>query len=133
MGKRYYTPDISEFYVGFEYEEDDNNTNNWEHQIVGKDIVGDLDYFDDLIREGNIRVKHLDKEDLQKLGWEKTEGYSKPQCDFHHRKGLFLNIQGKFVSIFDFDFDTGKEYLFQGIIKNKSELKKLMKQLKLKK
>lgn len=127
MTPKYYTPEIEEFHLGFEYEEDDNNSNQWKQEIVT--LPGDLDYYDDLIREGNIRVKHLDREDIESLKWKLRTDDNK---DIHNpeytiERWHFKTYPNDFCTIYD---DSAvDEYCFRGTVKNKSELKKLMLQL----
>lgn len=133
MKNKYYTPDISEFYVGFEFEEDDNNSNQWTQDMVT--LPGDLDYYDDLIKEENIRIKYLDQEDIESLGFK----YIKTQPGLN--EDYFEYMQEEFSKYYlEFDYDTkylrtyfsleeGDSTIFAGVIKNKSELKKLLKQI----
>ena len=79
---KYYTPKIGEFCVGFECEmknSSDPKYFEWEKCIFKDDFSCELseDYcfeylFADL-KEGNIRVKYLDEQDILDLGWTKTE------------------------------------------------------------
>jgi len=122
---KYYTPEISEFHVGFEYEEDDNNTNNWKKELVY--TCNDLDYFDDLIREGNIRVKYLDCQDVLELEWRQNNN---PLSFSLNGFDILLSKNNTWITIYE---DKGAdEYSFRGNIKNKSELKRLMQQLNIK-
>jgi len=84
IDNKYYTPDISEFYVGFEYElycRDVNPTikngstvwlKSWQAKTFtkaeferGVGFDRNLDLQDDW-----IRVRYLDKEDIESLGFE---------------------------------------------------------------
>ena len=135
MQNKYYTPEIEEFHFGFEYQEDDNNSNNWKTQNVGKDNIGDLDYFDDLIREGNIRVKYLDQQDIEECGWIFKEieiGMlsNRPLFKF---KNYSLSFDRNEHGIWLLIIDEYSDYQhFSGKVKNKSELKKLMQMLNIK-
>tara|TARA_B100001167_G_C16774797_1_gene310685 strand:- start:5500 stop:6189 length:690 start_codon:yes stop_codon:yes gene_type:complete len=89
----YYIPKLEEFHVGFEYEEDDNNTGNWEFEVCGLDNTGDLEMIKDFILEGNIRVKHLDKKDIHDLGFRKKSlTYSERIVDVVGDKAHYINI-----------------------------------------
>ena len=146
MESKYYTPDISEFYVGFEFEQ---------IEIVGKSGYSEEDWvtnictpgfgaFDediDSLDDGYIRVKYLDKSDIESLGFIYNNNYSDlPELGFINESKLeSLNIQYLlYYNPLDnltrieriVNCGTGNEdYLFYGIIKNKSELIKLLKQL----
>jgi hypothetical protein len=164
---KYYTPTIEEFHVGFEYERcyEISSTNgekywlieNWDNEeclpkLVDQgywekkvfdttdsvDINIPHDYF--INYENNkqfFRVKYLDKEDIESLGWKNVEdrgmsenyGYSfiKPiqylsggNVDYKLRY-WFTNHRVR--------IETLSSTIFDGTIKNKSELKVLLKQL----
>jgi hypothetical protein len=134
MKNKYYTPSIEEFRVGFEYEY--NNT--WGG--FSKRIVTEENLMDKLISIGsgndrvpfnyNWRVKYLDKKDIESLGFSyyKTHpGMEQIEFDkgeyeltydpnFKGKQWLRINLEGE-----------GDVTLFSGSIKNKSELKKLLK------
>lgn len=163
MNNIYYTPIIEEFHVGFEYERNEphriyylNNSpieykwvnHKWDEKQTR---IGGLKCE---INDKNIRVKYLDKEDIESLGWIKgyqsdpdngetkehscnhfeyilkdidvNNGLSNRNVDF---KLNFINVEHslkiKFYDRNHFDWFP----CYEGMIKNKSELKKLMKQL----
>jgi len=125
MSEKYYTPTIEEFYVGFEYEV---KWYNGKEDVWSKRSI--TDWYQEL--ENESRVKYLDKEDIESLGWK-------------HVGGKMLNGAMQNYAISDRPYilyyaENNKTYLsidigyegtqiFRGAIKNKSELKKLMKQL----
>jgi len=130
MKNKYYTPTIEEFHVGFEYEEGDfigQPNEFWEKQICGKDDTGDLEFYNDVIREHSIRVKLLDREDIESLGWV----FDNDDCHFDYLKYRLLFNNGV-VDIRVVGDSYREEYCFNGKIKNKSELQKLMMQLGIK-
>jgi hypothetical protein len=140
MESKYYTPTINEFYVGFEYEY--LSSTGWKKVII-KDsedmcyLLFDIntDWLKDY--EDIIRVKYLDKEDIESLEFICIgEANNKVEKEFQK----FINDEDNYLLETSFDneltitFEKGfgitNDYtLFQGIIKNKSELKKLLKQL----
>ena len=134
---KYYTPEIEEFHVGFEYEVEDLGDNGitrvWRPQIFEGEET--RTYFTEELKEGEMRVKYLDKSDIQDLGWVYAEdrgmseanGYMfrKPQKVF--AKGFYKLRFWKNTNRVSIEATHGA--LFSGIIKNKSELKKLLKQL----
>jgi hypothetical protein len=136
MTPKYYTPEISEFCIGFEYEVHNNDI--WEKQILEEDMIitgigCDEDTNQPFHRKrfdlNRFRVKHLDREDIQECEWELRTDENK---DIHNPeytigRWYFKTYPNGFCTIYD---DTAvDEYCFRGIIKNKSELKKLMVQL----
>lgn len=123
MENKYYTPILNEFFDGFEYECFDLDWNKTTFDFR------DLEIIDDEIREGKIRVKHLDREDIESLGWElRTDANADKHIpEYTIERWYFKTYSNDFCTIYD---DSAvDEYVFRGIIKNKSELKKLMVQL----
>jgi len=143
----YYTPTVKEFHVGFEYEifEKEEYNPNWSY-LVSPDTEGSwhkdtfpskiYGYSLNKILERETRVKYLDEQDILDSGWAKD-------------RGRFILIKNNMEHICNLirHFKEGKEYFhyFQPhvnvddntighssmgfLIKNKSELKKLMEQL----
>lgn len=142
MDKKYYTPEIEEFHVGFEVDRRVSNmhtTKNdvWARFTVTQDYLSDIDLFD-------VRVKHLDREDIESLGLEFkynekgneniafTKKYENhPRYDNQY-VDIIWNYASRRVLICEGDNETGwDEWVtrFSGTIKNKSELKKVLKML----
>jgi hypothetical protein len=134
MENKYYTPKLGEFFQGFEYQVLRNN--NWEKEDLlysNKYIkVHGFSYLDSLIQSNKVRVKYLDREDIESLGW-------KYLCDDKDGRNHSLYKKDKYLisdyRTYDYEdikiWITGGKVLFQGIIKNKSELIKLLKQLEI--
>jgi len=128
---KYYTPEIEEFHVGFDYE---IKNALWDKVISTKDIFYDgIEYH---LKDNKIRVKYLDQEDIKSLGWIPDKEFNN-----HYRFGdnwvLHFRKHGDLLYPIDLycgrkEFPPGayQSYMFIGI-KNKSELKKLMKQLRI--
>ena len=89
----------------------------------------------------NYRVKYLDKSDIEELGWFLDTNIGKSWYYSHVNnigdKSLFAKTKDYYLDTTDFkeivihndgDYDDRTNY-FQGTIKNKSELKKLMQQI----
>lgn len=149
---KYYTPSIEEFRVGFEYEYTTIGTvevnpnrfittpgKTWLKEIVTEDFK-----FEDIRRSiffKTIRVKYLDKEDIEGLGFKYSSNYADfPKLGFLEESKVFTdklqyllyydptNLQCKIERIYN--CGTGEDdFLFNGTIKNISELKVLLKQL----
>lgn len=137
--EKYYTPTIEEFHVGFEYEwSADGSHDNWKKEIM--DINTPLTYFRD-DADVEHRVKYLDKEDIESLGWSTTSSKTNYRHFINSTKSEYDTLQVILECIDEYEhvydiirliIEGGKRhYLFRGIIKNKSELKVLMKQLNL--
>jgi len=134
---KYYTPDIEEFYVGFEYESLQDERYPEKDSSWGKQSIDDewemrafIGYYcgDHL---AGLRVKYLDKEDIESLGFErqvahsvyfKKDGYRL----VHWVTKTKINREVDIYKVFDKD---DEQLIFRGIVKNKSELKKLLDQL----
>jgi len=140
MKNKYYTPEIEEFHVGFECE----IQSSWgmqkgiypsilrEDTLTGFQLqkIGETETLKKVI--SGIRVKYLDKKDIESLGFSyyKTHpGMEQMEFDkgeyeltydpnFKGKQWLRINLEGE-----------GDVTLFSGSIKNKSELKVLLKQL----
>lgn len=163
---KYYTPDISEFYVGFEYEELEfiytdkgwytAKEQKWLHKVYkGNDYIESY-YLNEQVKRSlftnSIRVKYLDKSDVEELGFEETEsmisGYDHfelhpifketnskgKEVDIQKYFGIYVNRKDyRFVLIYGGSFNNAHPntdtYRFKGIIKNKSELKQVLRMI----
>ena len=123
----YYTPVISEFHVEFEYEVLDPDTKEYYKWVIS-DKYELQEAFDEYPL---VRVKFLDREDVEGLGWKYVPDLSEGDGNMRWYDLFKLNeftitlglIEGSEI------IRKGKNTIFEGVIKNKSELKKLMKQL----
>jgi len=161
MENKYYTPESSEFFIGFEYEfkseksygyHDKIDCPDWtqyefhassgaedeasEFECISQALNGDVGYA--------VRVKCLDVEDFKGFGFNITalgrSGNSTSLMDtwiFNQKikyRGngyeccLLYNNISKWLLI-TISNKTNENTLFCGFVKNKSELKKLLKQL----
>lgn len=136
--EKYYTPQISDFYIGFEYEEeldvdfDEGLETGWVKRVFPDQYVcTEINGVPDLVelhysKLTNTRVKHLDHIDCVELGWKETK-HKEVACYKIGRHHLFYS-KGMFLSI-DVIVDNWQDQVFRGAIKNKQELRKLMDQL----
>jgi hypothetical protein len=139
MENKYYTPSIEEFRVGFEYEElekwrDNSGKTTWSKCKISNAPMR-LQYVHDMYfakRESLcFRVKSLDKDDIEDVGFEHTDSsyYRKENIhvwfpDSKDLTRIVIQDMNKTIEI------VGMHYrytCFDGILKNKSEL---MDQLK---
>ena len=144
---KYYTPDIEEFHVGFEYELLKPDSKYYK-RVFGYDPVDnpELDEFspDDLMKIAHAitRVKHLDREDIEGFGfdndgqmefdsgnWGPVYNLSVDNTEYKEKYyNLFID-EGLFNIVFcEYRNSVGRteKTLFSGTIKNKSELKKVL-------
>ena len=155
MSDTHYTPTIDEFHDGFEYER--MNGDRWEEaEFDSTDGWGTLAHgYENEYEEidkglRTVKVKYLDREDIESLGFEydnNGEPYSlrEPEkegdlYDFPLAFNLDTQLTDGICYILYLYKDStvwiewikdcaGMGYIFKGVIKNKSELVKLMKQL----
>lgn len=137
---KYYTPDIKEFRIGFEYEEEDDLEDNvW--------IKRTLDFSYDWLEihkdfANDKRVKLLDKEDIESFGFKLVPRVDEPyqiSADRYTMKDIDLLVADNTNRIQILGFDKIRHVcidgtfhtrcLFEGIIKNKSELEVVLKQI----
>lgn len=151
MKNKYYTPDITEFHSGFEYEirfidEDDNF--KWAWQEFSYELDGSWKSTKEDLQEeidcGRFRVKYLNREDIESLGFN---NFKKTVCNWYRLEGKFADAYASYgywskirlthcpdnnsvkISAYEYSWEEDETVLFQGKIKNKSELKKLLTQL----
>ena len=162
--EKYYTPELEEFHVGFEYENKvidlDGKTIKWlpvqwtascnMFGLFNVDFNGDKHL---ITVPDSVRVKYLDREDIESLGWKHsliqnykyTDSFFKDSNPKYAQWSLELNDtmsmqkDGKYVSDeneinsvcikFFHPDDSSGQTIFYGTIKNKSELKKVLKML----
>lgn len=106
---RYYTPNLEEFHVGFEYEVYDyvwsysvQLFKRDQYVVVSEPTPGKkwikhtyernqfidpdgeykiIDYLPDYLEDEKIRVKYLDQQDIEELGW----GDYEPPYEYNHK------------------------------------------------
>lgn len=134
---KYYTPEIEEFHVGFEFCDRHSNYPEEEKNWIKRDYTlraeYELDNISGRITEGLIRVKYLDREDIESLGWVNGEIYGMG-CYLRPDENGKAIIDGyqlvfhswKYIEIYQ---ESTSDVKFSGTIKNKSELKKLLKRI----
>lgn len=146
---KYYQPELEEFHVGFEYdflEQHGSPNEKWVSKVLTEISDGEddmylgntlhaIEKYERVYLRNAVRVKYLDEQDIEDLGWilEKTI-YS----GMRHKELRYI-LNNMYLSFYpDIKhccIHNGKEDYFEswgyfsGQIKNKSELRKLMKQL----
>ncbi len=149
--KKYYTPIKEEFHIGFEYEihsmatspsdKRERGRNIWHKEIFGDNFISLVGSDKNL--NAWTRVKHLDLQDCKELGWDtKGSGWFNLK-EVPGSLGHFLHVRMRlfgdrsFIKAYRYDPEQSQpehdeEYLFQGTIRNKSELKKIMQLINIK-
>lgn len=133
---KYYAPSLEDFYWGFEFEVLNESKyydptileGAWLPASMGFGIFGDIENIHKLLNDKQLRVKYLDKEDIEALGWvpdaainDWTFRYVKGGNDltgWFHKDMIAISISNELDNT-----------IFCGKIKNASESKKLMEQL----
>lgn len=140
---KYYTPTIDEFHVGFEYQlrnelgKDEWSTYTFDDKFLQLYYPKNFDTIESEIRDNNIRVKYLDREDIESLGFPINEWFINEHKYGGTYKITFRDVYTNpriSIHMKSFIRDGSGNYEVVDIvndicIKNKSELKKLMKQL----
>ena len=134
---KYYTPTIEEFHVGFEYEENSITGISWvKRNLTSKIIEHEINHFG----TNKYRVKYLDKEDIESL-INNIESISEFHGDTIEVKFKSKNEREDNLTSVIILYNTKSKWMlisqnlanyinrFAGYIKNKSELKVLLKQL----
>lgn len=122
MVDKYYTPELEEFHVGFEYEM--RVENEWFY----RNVIPQWDGLKSMIKENSIRVKYLDREDIESFGFKQDHNHNDVRFGYNDGSARIEHTpyQNR-VQIYQWGRE---EDTVSGItIKNKSELKKLLKQL----
>lgn len=150
MTDKYYTPELEEFYIGFQYEmlcrggdpsnEDDWNKFNfgtdndsYDFDFDGTEMDEAINYF---IESNKARVKYLDREDIESLGFVQItdDCFNLYIREFRGREDQEIRILIRETTLIYLALDSRydkeeNKVLFSGNIKNKSELKRILKQI----
>lgn len=140
MENKYYAPTINEFYEGFEFElqtvcdfgksKDPRGYEVTTSLVAWIDQTFILNYHNSIIKkalENNVvRVKYLDEQDIKSLGF-KEDVYNGVKCFTKNNCQIFF-FGDNVISIDLFSGNFRNQY-FRGLVKNKSELKRLLNQL----
>jgi hypothetical protein len=133
--EKYYTPEIEEFCIGFEYEREDYGEEDvWKKEILDFEY-GWLEISQNFHKDK--RVKYLDQEDIESLGFKLD-----PIRSYFNYRNSFSLINEPYKLSLDHIYNENRvilrahkvdyptKTLFEGTIKNLSELRKLLKQTK---
>lgn len=148
MENKYYIPSVEEFHVGFEYEFKQFNTDfsDWLQTSFGTtDNFMIFDIQSNMLEKGLVRVKYLDENDVESFGFSKVPGtvnvfkYKTPYSTdgskdaeyWYYWHIILFERSEKFPNVLIsnyMDYDI-QDVRFEGWVKNKSELKRLLIQL----
>lgn len=131
MIKQYYVPNPEDIHIYSEYQHTTLENNKEYIQI---NIPEELTFCLERLRDKRVEIKFLDKEDIEDLGWKlinedclyKFQIYNYMLVvDFYNEDDFFPTNPITITEIKD------NLTVFYGKIKNKQDLKKLMKQLEI--
>lgn len=135
--KKYYTPEVEEFHVGFIFEylyrDKWEESNDFSLSFL-RDDTDTVSETLDGIKRSEIRVKYLDKEDIEAEGWVTYGGDPKTFAKISSRgESYFLHLKPEETKVLirqemNAGFE-GLNILFQGVIRNKSELRRILKMI----
>lgn len=154
---KYYTPEIEELFVGYEWESrikdqrpkityQDISVYEWTKRLITLDDFSDhdlaIDRFNIRSDRTEFRTKYLDKEDIEKEGYvykgeykNKLE-FEKGDVNFYGGQFLNYNLDTKLLIIiknkgkFDNSGTPTGQYIFEGICKSINEFRKILKWIK---
>jgi len=129
---KFYTPEIEEIHSGFEIEYLDDG--KWEEGVFCGLTVREWHWseVEKDIKNKAIRVRFLDRELIEKEGWEYKRKAFKHNV---YQKELLIGLESLSVQLMHIEITNhvlitkGNSTLFSGKIKNVSELRKLIKQI----
>jgi hypothetical protein len=122
MKDKYYTPKLEEFHIGFEYEWRNSEDDSWKKENSPTEITA-KGYNDQI---DGLRVKYLDKEDVESAGFREEKNNIFKFKDKYKRKwqlNLLMPDRGRIL------LSNDCKYFMDIDIKNKSEFKVILKQL----
>lgn len=134
--EKYYTPEIEEFYSGFKYAYRRALRSKFISCIFGDEEDYCIENIKKDIEKKLIKVKYLDRKDIESLGFVYNDKYN---CyNGHNILMKYFDDRTIYIATLDpsknefFHRTNVDNYFVNRIsIKNKSELKKLLKQLKI--
>jgi hypothetical protein len=128
METKYYTPNIREFHVGFEYQwrnKDGFPNNEWQHGEI-KDLVQITDIHNSIYE---LRIKFLDEVDIEGVGWKRKVISGNSGFWYNGDITIQYSMTTHRMYITQADEDKNNLVLFLGTIRNKSEFMRIMEQL----
>jgi hypothetical protein len=142
---KYYTPQIEEFCVGFEYEQliqGEDCFKGFEPRVFTLEMFkGFAENYKDIFYQNLIRVKLLDSQDIIDCGFETSEDWSFKGSEgfVKEAEDSLGNMREEYaISLMDnntvaimkyTDFTRLPNIIFRGTIKNKHELQTILKQI----
>jgi len=131
--EKYYIPNLQEFHIGFEYEWMREGDTSWTRTKMMENTSPICDV--DAQRMNKYRVKYLDRWGIEDLGFslEDEKNLINIYVIGDEHQGLYTLIHYKPTRLVGIYNNAGNKHEahFTGIIKNKTELKILLNQLRI--
>lgn len=137
--EKYYVPAIEEFHVGFEFEYQEIEYAQWIKDSFILNWSREDSSIDHYLDFGNIRVKYLDREDIESFGFKFNnesdvfnQSYYSLITDFKGQRRMIkfthgINDTDNYISTHV--VGCADSTIFLGKIKNKSEFRRILQQL----
>lgn len=138
---KYYIPSIEEFHTGFEYELQVPEKRMWSKEVfhMNENHINFVRFVDiqDEHTHNKVRVKHLDHDDISACGWQDGCDINSQRITYHNGSRLLIFYPETKRVVITCPIgqgvrEVGQEVplynVFDGSIKNKSELQRIMKQ-----
>lgn len=136
MENKYYTPEVSDFHKGFEFEVRISGTDIWVPitlnfpssiwGFVSTKYKKDGELIEERIEPDVVRVPYLTKEQIEAEGWEKAM-----ERDYFTKivNGDEFQLSYQWDNHWGIIFDYDANYVFRGFIKSINEFRKLMEMI----
>lgn len=135
MDEGYYKPQMDELCTGMILQIQNIENAQWgQYVITNNDRPSDFNAGGDL-QDDRVRVKYLDREDIESFGWRLIEENKNLDRDIFAQVTKYRGFNGKFSVFYVYHTcgllvsnDDGGP-LFAGRIRNKSEFQRIMEQI----
>lgn len=138
----HYTPLLSDFHIGFIYEEQTPETSNWNGHVFNEKDLFKIAIIKHTLDQCMIRVKHLDQKDIEIMSfifnttngmrnWYILEGsFETPGTPYKVDKYVLIHDpEMNWIKIECFFGDSSDGVLFEGTAKNLNEFEKILRQI----
>lgn len=137
MEKKYYLPEVEEFYVGFQFEgvdiDDDICCHLWkQYTVISPRQLFNVEYW---IDQEEVRVKVLDREDIEDFGFQPMIPINVDDPFYPVNEWLIDTINNSWHIVksktgeyqINYGMFGSNKVYFNGTLRNKSELKRVLK------
>jgi hypothetical protein len=130
MENKYFTPDIEDICIGYEYEHINVKTRDWEKtKIANAKILSYFMHGTDKIISSVTRVPYLTKEQIETEGWKFN--YNLGDFDYYIKTVNDEEYELEFCYKERININIGKRTLYQGKCKDINTFRKIIKLLEI--